>query len=175
MTGGSAAMFCNVHSVYPIEFYLTVDQEANWEITLFVRPHNVVRKNGLAFRSMKSSSGFLRKSHSTILAYGNERDSAILAMPLDYDKVTFWLGLLSLPMGSTGFTFLLVSFVLWYAMCEFLLRSTGQICTSDTIFCSWIYTCSCCCLTSTPEITCFIFQCTNCYLSCTNNNLKVWI
>lgn len=100
MTGGSAAMFCNVHNVYPRELYLTVHQEANWEIILFVRPPNVVGENGLAFQSLKSSSDFLRKSCPTILANGNARDSVTLAMPLDYDKVTFSLGLLPLPCAA---------------------------------------------------------------------------
>lgn len=125
MTGGSAVAFCNVYIVYPIELYLTVDQETNWEITLLVRPQNTVRKNGLVFRSVKSSSGFLRKACHIIFAYGNTRDSVILPMPLDYDKVTFWLGMLSQPTCSTGLSFLLVSLVLWYATCEFLLCSTG--------------------------------------------------
>lgn len=125
MTGGSAVMFRNVHNVYVIELYLTAYQEANWDIKLFFRPHNVDGKNWLAFRSVKSSSDFLRKSCPTILAHGNARDSAILAVPLDDDKVPFWLELLPLPSCSLGLSFFLVSFVLWYAKCEFLLCSTG--------------------------------------------------
>lgn len=110
MTEWSAEIFCYVHNVYPIQLYLTAHQEANWEIILFDRPPNVVGKNGLAFRTIKSSPPFPRKSRPTILVYGNTMDSDILAKTLDYDKVTFWLGLFLLPRWSTRLTFLLVSF-----------------------------------------------------------------
>lgn len=129
--------FVNAHNVYPKELHLTAHQEANQKVTLFSRSLNVAGKNGLAFRSMKSSSGFLKKVMSYHACIWNYKG---------FSKFDYASGLeQGHILGRTAASAHVKHRVFFppYLIC-FVIRNMSFCCLQDksvqmTIFCSWSY------------------------------------